>query len=272
MTAASITRDAIARGADLILAAGGDGTINEVINGMAGSDVPLGILPGGTANVLATELGLGSRLERAARRLEHSSPERISLGMLRTADGEPRHFACMAGAGLDAHIVYKVSARLKKALGKRAYWIGGVIHGLRVLPEFTVEVNGREYRASFALATRVKNYGGDLEIARNVSLLDHDFEIVLFQGVNPLRYVKYLAAVLLGRTEGLKGVTILRATRARFTLPQDTRIYVQLDGEFAGRLPASVEIVPHSLTLLVPRAPKSRHAAPDSTWTTSHTR
>lgn len=271
-TAAGIARECIARGADLIVVAGGDGTINEVVNGMAHSDIPIGVLPGGTANVLAVELGLGCKLEPAAQTLAQSVPERISLGLLRTASQEPRYFALMTGAGLDAHIVYNVSARLKSAMGKAAYWVGGIIHGMRILPEFTAEVNGREYRASFALVTRVRNYGGDLEIARRISLLDDDFEVVLFQGVNPLRYMKYLAAVMLGTAERLKGVTVLRAECVKFLLPEDRRIYVQIDGEFAGPLPATVEIVPHALTLLVPPAFAKTRAPAVSAWTTSPTR
>jgi diacylglycerol kinase (ATP) len=251
-TAATLARDCIGQGADLILVGGGDGTMNEVINGMVHSDVPVAILPGGTANVLANELAVGNRLEPAAKLISECIPQRIALGLLRCADVEPRYFALMAGAGLDAHIVYHISARLKVAIGKVAYWISGFVHGMRLLPEFTVDVDGRQLRSSFALASRVRNYGGDLEIARNITLLDHDFEVVLFAGVNPLRYIKYLMAVLIGHAHGLKGVTVLRAGSVTLSSPEDARIYVQVDGEYAGRLPATVEIVPHCLTLLLP--------------------
>jgi len=251
-TAAALARECIERGADLILVGGGDGTMNEVINGMAHSDVPVAILPGGTANVLANELAIGNRLEPAAKLVSACVPQRISLGLLRCADAEPRYFALMAGAGLDAHIVYHISARLKLAIGKVAYWISGFVHGMRLLPEFTVDVDGRQSQSTFALASRVRNYGGDLEIARNITLLDHDFEVVLFAGVNPFRYIKYLTAVLIGKAHGLKGVTVLRADSVSLSSPEDARIYVQVDGEYAGKLPATVEIVPKCLTLLLP--------------------
>ncbi len=218
------------------------------------------------------ELGIGSRLERAANLISDCVPHRISLGLLRCAGEEPRYFALMAGAGLDALIVYKISAKLKSALGKVAYWIAGFIHGLRPLPEFTVEAAGRQHRPTFALASRVRNYGGDLEIARNITLLDHDFEIVLFEGVNPLRYIKYLTAVLLGRTAGLRGVTTSRCDSLTLACPEDRRIYVQVDGEYAGRLPAAIEIVPHCLTMLMPPGFGARLADRDRTWTTSLTR
>lgn len=271
-TGAAVARECIERGADLILVAGGDGTLNEVVNGVVHSDVPVGILPGGTANVFATELGIGNRLEPAAKLVSESTPERISLGLLRSKDQEPRYFALMAGAGLDAHIVYHISARMKTALGKVAYWIAGFVQGTRLLPEFTVDIAGRRFRSSFALVSRVRNYGGDLEIARNVTLLDHDFEVVLFAGVNPLRYVKYLTAVLIGKAEGRKGVTMLRADSVTLSSPEDRRIYVQVDGEYAGHLPASVEIVPHCLTVLMPPEYTARAADRDRTWTPLPTR
>ncbi len=271
-TGGDVARECLAAGADLILVGGGDGTMNEVINGMVNSDVPIGILPGGTANVLAMELGIGKRLERAAKLVGDCVPHRISLGLLRCAGEEPRYFALMAGAGLDALIVYKISAKLKSALGKVAYWIAGFVHGLRPLAEFTVETAGQRHRPTFALASRVRNYGGDLEIARNISLLDHDFEIVLFEGVNPLRYVKYLTAVLLGRAYGLRGVTTSRCESLTLASPEDRRIYIQVDGEYAGRLPATIEIVPHCLTMLLPLGFGARAANRDRTWTTLPTR
>jgi diacylglycerol kinase (ATP) len=271
-TAAAVARECIARGADLLLVGGGDGTLNEVINGAVGSDVPVGILPGGTANVLATELKISKRVEKAAGLVSECTVERISLGLLSCADEEPRYFALMAGAGLDALIVYKISARLKSALGKVAYWIAGFVHGTRLLPEFTVEVDGRTHRSSFALASRVRNYGGDLEIARDITLLEHDFELVLFAGVNPLRYVKYLTAVLLGKTAGLKGITVMRTNRLTVSSPEDRRIYIQVDGEYAGRLPATIEIIPNCLNLLIPPHFIRTTSDRDRTWTTSPTR
>lgn len=271
-TGAALARQCIGQGADLILVAGGDGTINEVINGAVHSDVAVGILPGGTANVLATELGICKGFDHAAKALCDSTPQRISLGLLRCAGEEPRYFAIMAGAGLDAHIVYHVSARMKSMLGKFWYWLAAFGRAVRLLPEFTVEIGGRQLRSSFALASRVRNYGGDLEIARSVTLLDHDFEVVLFAGRNPLRYLKYLSAVLLGKAEGRKGVTVLRADSLALSSPEDRRIYVQVDGEFAGRLPATIKIVPHCLTLLLPPDFSASAADRDRAWTRLPTR
>jgi diacylglycerol kinase family enzyme len=252
-TAGAIAREHISRGADLVLAAGGDGTINEVAEGMVHSQVPLAILPGGTANVLATEMKLGSNLERIAGRLEELRPHRISVGHVACeGGGVSRHFLLMAGVGLDAHIVYRVSEPLKARTGKLAYWVAGWSLFGRRLPAVQVEMPGQKRQCSFALLSRVKNYGGDFEIAQSVSLFDNEFEVVLFEGRSSVRYVKYLAGMLGNRLSGMKGVTVLRADRVALCCPEDRRVYVQIDGEFAGRLPAEIRIIPNALTLLVP--------------------
>jgi diacylglycerol kinase family enzyme len=252
-TAGAIARENIGRGADLILAAGGDGTVNEVLEGMVHSDVPMAVLPAGTANVLAMEMKLGGNFLEAAARLGECRQHRVSVGHVTCDDGRvSRHFLLMAGIGLDAQIVYNVSAGLKARAGKLAYWLaGGSLLGRR-LPEFDVEADGRRRRCSFALLSKVRNYGGDFEIARNVSLFDDEFEAVLFEGRTSSHYVKYLAGLTTSRLHGMKGVYDCRARHVTLTCAEDSRVYVQIDGELAGGLPAEVKIVPNALTLLVP--------------------
>jgi YegS/Rv2252/BmrU family lipid kinase len=280
-TAKEIARQALEDGADLILAAGGDGTVNEVMNGMVFSKVPMGILPAGTANVLAMELGMGTRMVQITRNLANYIPESIAVGELRTQQqqeqqppGDRRYFMLMAGIGLDADIVYKLDPNMKNSLGKIAYWLAGFSHLGRRLPEFTVVANGQNYRASFALASRVRNYGGDLEIARTISLLDDELELVLFSGESTFSYLKYMLGVALGRLNGMRGVTIVRTTALSCSSPPDSRVNIQVDGEFAGRLPFQIDLVPHALTLLVPPDFRTRRplSVPEAAWTTSPTR
>jgi diacylglycerol kinase family enzyme len=250
-TAGAIAREQIARGADLIVVAGGDGTINEAAEGMIGSHVPLGILPCGTANVLAMELNLGHDPVRAARHLGDLRPRRISVGHIVCDEGRvSRHFLLMAGLGLDAHIVYHVNPALKARAGKLAYWVAGWKMLGKPLAQMEVEINGERRHCSFVLLSRVRNYGGDFEIAKSVRLTDDTFEAVLFEGGTSTRYVKYLAGVAANRLKGLKGVSVLRAARAK--IGSADRAYVQIDGELAGRLPAEVTTVKDALTLLVP--------------------
>jgi diacylglycerol kinase (ATP) len=253
--ATELARDAVAQGADLIIVLGGDGTINEAANGLAYSQVPLGVLPGGTANVLAMELGLGSRLERAAERLGKCVERRVALGKLVGCDGATRHFLMMGGVGLDATIVNAIDPEYKAKAGKLAYWAAGLSRlGSRV-EQFTVKVNGREIRCGFALASRVRNYGGDLEIAKGASLMSDEFEMVLFEGSNPLRYAGYMLGVGARCVQALPGVQTLRATSAEFSSGVSAEgVPVQIDGESAGRLPVKIEIAPAALTLLVPES------------------
>jgi YegS/Rv2252/BmrU family lipid kinase len=250
-TADLIAKQAIDAGARMIIAAGGDGTINEVANGVVHSQVPMAILPGGTANVLAHELKMKGGVLNAAAAIPNLVPMRMSVGLLRGPNSK-RYFLLMAGAGLDAQIVYDLNLDLKAAVGKLAYYACGFRQVFRSIPQFTVELLGNRHRCGFALVSRVRNYGGDLEIARGASLLRSDFEVVLFEGSNSLGYLRYLAAVMLGRATGMKGITVTRATSVVCDCPTDDRIYAQIDGELVSALPVNVEIVPEALTLLVP--------------------
>lgn len=276
--ATRIAREAVAAGADLILVLGGDGTINEAVNGMVHSSTALGVLPGGTANVLAMELGLGSHLDRAIQRLSQCAPRRVSVGRVSIAsagevsrNGAPqkatqngqngeRHFLAMGGAGLDARIVFDLSPSFKARAGKMAYWLTGFGHATQRVGQFEARVVSRaepdeddgnayrSYQCGFALISRVRNYGGDLEIATGASLAHDDFEIVLFEGSNPLRYLWYMLGVSMKRVKNMAGVHTLRGGRVELI----GDVHLQVDGEYAGRLPASIDIVPAAITLLMP--------------------
>lgn len=251
--ATEIARRCVERGADLIIVLGGDGTLNETANGMVGTHVPLAVVPAGTANVLARELGLPCRGPAAAVRIGESEPLRVAVGLLRGAGAAARYFLLMAGAGFDGHIVYHLNLSLKARLGQLAYWVGAAKELARRLDEFQATANERSFRCSFVLASRVRNYAGWMRIALGASLLRDDFQIAIFEGRSTLRYYSlYLGAVLAGVAERTPGITFLRARRVEFSCEDGPPIYVQVDGEYAGRLPASVEIVPDALTLLVP--------------------
>jgi diacylglycerol kinase family enzyme len=237
-----------------VIAAGGDGTINEVVDGMANSPVPMAILPAGTANVLANELGIASGLRQTAAQLAHFVPRRISLGRIRQSSGKQRHFLMMAGVGLDASIVYHLNLPLKARFGKLAYWLGGFSQVGRRLEEFSVCVDGRPHDCTFALISKVRNYGGDFEICRKVTLLDNEFEVVLFEGRNSFRYLKYLAGMMARGVEGMSGVSVYRAREISMAPSNGDRVFLHVDGELAGELPATVSMVPDALTLLIPPA------------------
>ncbi len=250
-TAGAQARQQIEDGCDLIIAAGGDGTINEVANGMLNTGVPLAIFPGGTANVLAREMKLPIHLERAAAQVSRLRRRKISAGSLRINDSDARCFLCMAGAGLDAEIVSRLNLDFKARTGKLAYYVTGFAQVFRPLREFEIFIDGKPFLASFALISRVRNYGGDLEIARGASLLRDDFEVVLFRGTIAVRYLQYLLGVALKQAHLIPGCTFLRGTRVQCPLPSDGGVYVQVDGELAGQLPMTVDILPGALTMLL---------------------
>ncbi|MEO8658574.1 MAG: diacylglycerol kinase family protein [Bryobacteraceae bacterium] len=272
-TATEIAVRCLEEDADLILALGGDGTINEVVNGMAGSQVPLGVLPGGTANVLAMELRLGGDAVRVADKLTSNVPVRIATGfMTGSSDHAARHFLTMAGIGLDAYVINHLNLDWKASVGKAAYWIAGFSQVGKKLAEFDVIAGGRTIRAGFAVCSRVRNYGGDLEIARTANLLDDSFELVAFEGDSVSRYLGYFYGVLAGTLKKMKGVTVMHVQKAEFANPAEKGVYAQLDGERMGRLPLTVEIVPNSLTLLMPerfveQARKQRRVVTESVLT-----
>ena len=246
--AGDLARQAVGEGADLVLILGGDGTINEAATGMMHTGVPMGILPGGTANVLARELGLGLHLEQAAERLGSCRPVSIAVGRVTGAAVSSRCFLAMCGAGLDAQIVMEVNDSLKSATGKFAFWAAGLMHLGHWIPAVQVEVNGETFSCGFVLISRVRNYGGNLTIASGASLLHDDFEVVLFEGSHPFRYASYLCGVAVQRVQKLRGVHTRRAKRVDIRSASP----VQIDGEFLSCEAVTVEILPDALQLLIP--------------------
>jgi diacylglycerol kinase (ATP) len=250
-TAGPLSMEAIENGASLIIAAGGDGTISEVVNGMVNSQVPLGILPAGTANVLAHEIGLSRNVVSAARQLAGCVPRRVSIGEITMASGAVRYFLMMAGAGFDARVIYHLSAGLKDKLGKASYFLAGLGRLGGTLPELDAVIDGETRRCSFALISKVRNYGGDFEIAPEVLLSDNQFEVVLFQGQNSWLYLRYLFGVVTKRLKHTPGVSFWRTSGIDLK-PVDDDVHLQADGEYIGTLPTRIRIVPDALTLLVP--------------------
>lgn len=267
--ATELAREAVEQGADLVLVLGGDGTINEAANGLAYCGVPLGVLPAGTANVLSMELGLGSHLGPAIERLTQCLPQRIAMGKFTACGAQPRYFLCMAGAGLDAKVVSQIDPALKDRTGKLAYWTAGLAQVVSAMEQLDVRIpcdgvpghdvpdhgvpNGvkeQTLRCGFLLVSRVRNYGGDLEIASGASLRRADFEVVLFEGSNPLRYAGYMLGVLLKQVQHMGGVRTMSARSIEILSPT----HLQIDGEYAGHKPARMEIAPDALTLLMPSA------------------
>ena len=261
-TARDLARTAVHQGDDLVLVCGGDGTVNEVINGLALSNVTLGILPGGTANIIAKELCLPHNPVRAARELPRWSPRRIALGLATWQTGVPnsaaenkqRYFLSVAGVGFDAHIIYRLSASFKMSWGVVAYVLEVLRQAFRYsFPPFLCQIEDGERRATFVGIHRTRRYAGWLHLAPAANLFEPRFTSCLFKSRHRARYFLYAAAVLLRQHPRLTDVEMIDGRKVTCRSEQPgTRIHVELDGELAGELPATFEIVPDALTLLVP--------------------
>lgn len=245
-------------GVQRILVAGGDGTLNEVINGVVGLPVEVGLLPAGTANVLANEMGVG-RWQQALQKVSSWQPVAVPTGVLHFADGSQRHFLMMAGAGFDARMVSMVDPAMKRRFGKLAYWMTGLSQLGRKLEQVRLTANGRVYRGSFCLASRVRNYGGDLQIAPSIRLMDDDLEVVVFEATVTATYLAHLAKVVAGRIRSAQGITVFRTRELSLAPDGDEPVHVQVDGEYAGLLPLRITVHPAAINLLVPPAYLQRH-------------
>jgi diacylglycerol kinase (ATP) len=268
------TRNAIQRGCDTVLAAGGDGTIHNIIQVLANTPVALAILPLGTANALAHDLGLPMSIFKAAQALLQSAPRRIALGHVHYRDladkpGE-RFFVVAAGAGVDAHLFYKLHTGAKQRMGMTAYyakaWHLWFTHPMtRFRIDFCETDSKKNYQADVTelLAVRIRNFGGVLqELAPGASLERNDMRLVFCRTSNRLAYLQYVSRGFLRRNWKIAGIDLAHTDRVVCTDCQErippgarfqSKVYIEADGELVGTLPAEITVVPDALTLLAPR-------------------
>jgi YegS/Rv2252/BmrU family lipid kinase len=238
-----LAAEAIADGFDLIAAAGGDGTVNEVLNGIG--DAPdgfararLGVLPLGTVNVFARELKIPLRLERAWEVLRRGNEIRIDLPRAEfAADGRNtrRYFVQLAGAGFDARAIELVDWRHKKKVGPLAYVVAGLKALRETKPQITAGVEGQNFTGELVLAGNGKFYGGPFEIFPRATLRDGLLDVCVLPSVNWPSLLRCAPGVLAGRKLPEKLVRRFRA--AAFELSGATTASFELDGELAGHLP-----------------------------------
>jgi YegS/Rv2252/BmrU family lipid kinase len=239
-----LAAEAIADGFDLIVVAGGDGTVNEVLNGIADAPngfarVRLGVLPLGTVNVFARELKIPLRLERAWEILRHGREMKIDLGCAEFSAGGVRKkqfFAQLAGAGLDARAIELVDFPVKKKIGPLAY----IIAGLRALsekkPKITARVDGQNFSGELILIGNGKFYGGQFEIFPPADLRDGFLDVCIFPRVDFPTLFRCAPDFLMRRK--LPEQIVRRFRAEKFELICDSAAF-ELDGEWAGNLPAT---------------------------------
>jgi YegS/Rv2252/BmrU family lipid kinase len=249
--ATNIAARAARDGSAEVIVAGGDGTINEAIQGLAGTDASLAIIPRGTGNVLARELGLPLEEEAALAVVAKGNSRKIYLGLVTDEKtNESRHFVLMAGIGLDASVVGRVDPSLKKRIGRGAFWVSGLSHLANWNPQpFTLEINGDKYEATFAAVGKAARYGGDLAITPGARLDQREFEVCMIQTTSRVRYLQLLShAMRNGMPRDKPEVQFVKAVSVK----AHGDAQVQIDGELLGALPMRFEIAPHSLDVIVP--------------------
>ncbi|MBW8864983.1 MAG: diacylglycerol kinase family lipid kinase [Verrucomicrobia bacterium] len=253
-----LAQAAVATGYDIIAAAGGDGMVNEVLNGIG--DEPdgfqrtrLGVLPLGTINVFARELKIPAKLEGAWQVLKRARETKIDLGRADyLEDGKPaqRYFMQLGGAGLDARAVELVSWKLKKTAGPVAY----VVAGLQALMEkqslISVQANGKKLEGELALLGNGRLYGGPFDIFPGANLSDGLLDACIFPKVDVPSLLGLAPGFLARRKLSEHRVQRLRAEKIEMT--SETRAAFELDGEWIGYLPVTFSLQRQQLRVVVP--------------------
>jgi len=250
---------AAARGAsiDALVVAGGDGTINEAINGLVeagetgGAAPPLAILPLGTANVLAAEIGLDLAPESLAATIAEGPARAICLGRARQADGATRVFTQMAGAGFDAHVVAHLDLALKRCIGKGAYVWQSLVELLRFgHPRYRVTLDGVAVEAASVIVANGRCYGGPYVVAPDASLAAPSFQVCLFATGGVGAVLRGGLALLRNRIADLPDVRLVTARAVTIEGPAGDP--VQGDGDIIARLPVTLSVLPDALQLVMP--------------------
>jgi diacylglycerol kinase family enzyme len=262
-----LAEEAARRGCDTVIACGGDGTVHEVLQSLAGSQVALGVVPLGTANALAANLGLQMSPAKAVRKLLTALPVRLPVGQIFYQDsaGETRsrYFTVAAGVGTDALWISLLDPALKRRLGYLLY----MIVALRVWATHTFEAafiedasaQPRVEELSELLVVRIRNFGGALNnFIPGATLHNQCLRLVAFKTRSRLHYFYFLISALLGRIRSTLEIEMIDAVsvECRPRNGSSARIFAEADGEILGHLPVRIEIVPDAVTLLIPPSAK----------------
>ncbi|MDA0996574.1 MAG: diacylglycerol kinase family lipid kinase [Proteobacteria bacterium] len=244
--AEAFAAEATAAEFDVVAIAGGDGTINEAVNGLTDPNLALAVIPLGTANVLAHEIGLGGAPADIARTIAIGEPRAISVGVV-----NGRKFVMMAGVGFDAFVIASIRPCLKRVLGKTAYVLTTLWALFRFkFPRYRVTVDGKTFDVASAVIANGHYYGGTFVCAPEARLWDPTLHVCLFLGGGAWRTLQYAAALTFGRLDRLSDVVVVPANAIEVE-PVDHGP-VQGDGDVLAHLPARISLLPAALRILVP--------------------
>lgn len=248
--ACHLATEAVTVAPSLIVAAGGDGTVNEVMNGVVGTEIPLAVLPMGTTNVLAKELAIPEDLYGALEAAITRKPRRVSLGKVETGgkiSPATRYFCLMAGIGLDGKTVHDVNASLKKLAGKAAYILSGLENIVKYSPErLSIIVDGRDYSGYSAVVGKAARYGGNFKVTPDADLLDPFIYACIFEGGRRRDLLRYSLGVIRGSHLRYRDVVYIKATEIEVR----GTAHMQVDGDYLGLTPARISVAKDALYLV----------------------
>jgi YegS/Rv2252/BmrU family lipid kinase len=251
--AQTFAQRAVEDGFTRIIAAGGDGTVNHVANGLTGSNATLGVLPMGSVNVFAMELGLPLySLQRCWDVIEDGN---VRLVDLPSANG--KYFVQLAGVGLDAQVVKETSLALKRSFGPLSYLISAAQIAARQPPKLFIESeNAPVDEGSFVLVGNGRLYGGPFPFFKHAIIDDGLFDVVVFKRLGYLEIIKYLQDVVFSSDINAPEIEYFQTRQLRLTSEQD--VPLELDGELAGNCPVDFQIRERALRVLAPRPTPQR--------------
>ena len=235
---------------DTLLVAGGDGTVNEVLNGLRVADLPLAIYPLGTANVLAAEIGMPASPAAFVRALAAATVQDAWLGEANGGGAATRRFALMASAGFDARTVAAVATRGKRWLGRAAYLAAAAGLLARHRPaRYRVTIDGTAHEAAGVIVAKGRYYGGRMSVAPDARITDPRLHVCLLHGDRRRDLAGYAIALATGTLHTRPDVRIIPATEVAITGPDGDP--VQLDGDIRLHLPATLRIARVPVPLLM---------------------
>jgi diacylglycerol kinase (ATP) len=249
--ATEIVRTFLDRGIDLVAVCGGDGTISEVAAGLVGTEVPIGVLPAGTSNVLAIELGIPITLDHAEDLLLSGTPAEFRLGR---ADERP--FLLWAGVGLDARVMGRMNLAMKRRLGRAGIFFTAASQFVQYeFPHLEVEIDGAVHEATFAVVCRARHYAGRWIIAPQASFGGEALDVLLFPHRDHGRLFQLFRTMKLGQAGHLDGLAhIVRGRDVTIRSRESYPVDIQVDGDCVLKTPVHCHVGNETVRILVPRS------------------
>ncbi len=248
---------------DLLIVYGGDGTLHEVIPEAVKWQIPVALLPAGTTNVLARELGIPRDPERALSLVPRRKLQQIHLGWgdrgpapgalspISSSQTKRHYFHLMAGIGFDGEVISRTGQKMKKTLGMGAYWLVAHVALLKYpMTPFELSWEGEVHQGTFAVIGNARNYGGELQLTPKASVQENCLDVCLFTSRQRWRYLLYLWGVLSGRH--LRYPDVLYRKVQYLKVSSDRPVPIQMDGELIGQSPMEFSSSSESLQMVVP--------------------